>query len=462
MITLMSNRRHKRHSLAVLAIFMLSACNTVNPESGDLALAQGTSAPAPAPAAQPQPASQLTGSLAASTFGKTIAKAVETQPDLGVANADISAASADLLAAQGGFRPAFSIGANARARANDGTSSALDDNTSPYLRVRQLIYDGGATKNRRLEAEATLAKARDEQLVAASSLALTSVEVYLNVLSERERLALLNNNLETHLEFLSQMEERRSAGAGGQSDLLTIRSRVADAETLVIDGESRLEQANARFLQIFGRMPTSLVAPLSAPNLPSNNQQAVSRSPRLLSIDSEIKAAEARVEQAKALRRPTIELLGTALADNDGEPDALIDLSIDYQFNTQNEAAAALNRSNALLQRTRSEKVRLVRDILRSLEFLRVDRIAADKRLEAARAASAANQANVSAAYEEFTIGRRTLIEVLDAQRDFVRSEETVVASRREQLLVGYEALALTGDIVPVFGIVLPDPGRSQ
>jgi adhesin transport system outer membrane protein len=227
---------------------------------------------------------------------------------------------------------------------------------------------------------------------------------------------------------------------------------------LVVDSQAQLDQAYARYRQIFGSTPGAVSSAPLAPKLPGNIQNAVSRSPRLRSINSELLAAEAKVEQAKSLRFPRAELSGTARRDGDGRADLLVDLSLEYTFDTRREAASAVDRANAELQSVRAEKSRLLRDVMRALEFLQADRVAADKRLNSARAAAAANLANVSAAAEEFSIGRKTLIEVLDAQRDFVRAEETVLSSKRQQTLVGYETLALTGDIISAFGISLPDP----
>jgi outer membrane protein TolC len=63
----------------------------------------------------------------------------------------------------------------------------------------------------------------------------------------------------------------------------------------------------------------------------------------------------------------------------------------------------------------------------------------------------------VAAAGEEFTIGRRSLLDLLDAQRDFVLAQQTLIEAEEQLLLSGYAALALTGDILPAFGVALQD-----
>ncbi|MBE0455605.1 MAG: TolC family protein, partial [Roseovarius sp.] len=76
----------------------------------------------------------------------------------------------------------------------------------------------------------------------------------------------------------------------------------------------------------------------------------------------------------------------------------------------------------------------------------------------AARQAVASNAASVEAAREQFGIGRRSMVDLLDAQRDFVRAQETLIRAELDRFLTDYAALALTGDILDLFDITLPEP----
>lgn len=296
-----------------------------------------------------------------------------------------------------------------------------------------------------------------------SQLSLTAVEVYLDLLSARDRLALQLANLQTHQDVLTQIEERRRLGAGGVSDLLTIQSRLADTETLAINAEADLLRAEARYEQIFAaEPPASLLAVPQAPELDADLARAVNNSPRLKSIDSQILEGQASVKQARASRLPRVELSGTALTDYEGDADFVVNLGVTYQFDTQDQIRSSVDGAQANLQRLRSEKARIARDINRALDFLQADCIAGTKRLNAARAAVEANRQNIEAATEEFSIGRSTLLEMLDAQRDFVAAEIVLVRAERAQILTGYETLALTGDIITTFAITLPQPKVGQ
>jgi len=399
---------------------------------------------------------RVSAAVGKTSFGRAVATAVVSHPDLSSSNALIASASADLESASGAFRPSVSVGANLATSYNT-SSDSFDDSSGPYLRISQLIYDGGAARHNKMAAQASTVKARDDRMVSASSTAMAAVEAYLNVLAAQDMLGLVRRNLGTHRRFLNQVEERRRLGAGSESDVLIIRARLADAQTQVADAENSLDQARARYEETFGLVAGTLPRPPQAPTIDRTSEVAIYASPRMRAINSEYDVAVARELQAKAERAPSIEFGSTARQGNGGGADVKFDLSVNYSFDNRREAKAAIDRATAEVARVTAERERLHRDIKRALDFLASDRTAGSKRLRTARAAVAANRKTVDAALEEFTIGRRTLLEVLDAQRDYVRAQQTKVEADREHILTGYQALALTGDIIDAFGIYLAE-----
>lgn len=114
------------------------------------------------------------------------------------------------------------------------------------------------------------------------------------------------------------------------------------------------------------------------------------------------------------------------------------------------------------MEEVQFERDLLIREIGRELEFIRSDQKAGAERLRAARIAAKANADSVAAAQEQFTIGRRSLIEILDAQRDYVGAQERLILAEQNFFLTNYAALSLTGDILDVFGIALSDWGKED
>ena len=88
--------------------------------------------------------------------------------------------------------------------------------------------------------------------------------------------------------------------------------------------------------------------------------------------------------------------------------------------------------------------------------MLRSDARAGQLRLRSTRDAVRANAASVASARERFAIGRASILQLLDSQRDLASAEELASIAERDLSLSGYAALALTGDIVHAFGLSLP------
>lgn len=438
-------------SVLCVSGLVLAGCDAAQ---GPFARADTASDEAVAAAEQPTPepslgpdsrTSRVDSALARTGFGQSVRIAVLSNPNLRVARAEIGVAQSQVLSADGALRPEFTAGINAQADIAGDTSTA----TGPFVRASQLLFDGGASRFRQAAAQAGLGEAQENWIATASDTALDAVNAHIDVYEAQAILRLARENLDAHRNYLTDMEERRTLGASSEGDLLTVQSRLADAETETLEAQANLDRARARYAEVFGQSAPTVAAPPTAPRVPQQaGEWRIATSPRMRTLDAQIAAATARRDATAAQRVPRVEVGGTARLTDFDEPDVFFDLSVNYSFDNRGAAQAALARAEAEISGLQAEKARLSRDIQRALDTLASDRVAGARRLETARAAVDANRQNVAASQDEFSIGRRTLIELLDAQRAFTQAQERVVAAEVSILQTGYEALALTGDLL--------------
>lgn len=396
---------------------------------------------------------RLAPSLADTGFGRQVAQAVLTHPALGAGNARIRAAEAAVEAEQGAFRPQVSVGADTRIRISGDRTAR----STPLVQVEQLLFDGGAVRSRGAAAQARVAGSRSDRIGTASGLALNAVEAALTLAHERRLLALAERDLAIHREFLSQIDERVQAGVGTEADLLSARSRTADATARRAAAQGRLARSQAAYLEAFGELPERAAPAPAAPSLPPVDELTLIRtSPRMQSIEAEVAAARAALAAAEAERWPRLSLLLNGARERGGGADVTADLRLRYDLGTGGQRRAAVRSAAARLQEVEGERLSLERQIARALQDVRADQQSGVARLSAGRAALQANRAAVEAAREQFGVGRRTIGQLLDAQRDFVAASETLARAELDLALAGYSALALTGDILHVFGVELP------
>jgi outer membrane protein TolC len=122
--------------------------------------------------------------------------------------------------------------------------------------------------------------------------------------------------------------------------------------------------------------------------------------------------------------------------------------------------AARVAAAEARVDARRVDLDATTRELESRLRILTAEGAAARDRLAATQAAAQANRANLSAARDQFDVGRRSLIELLDAEREALASEQQRIGAEHDRAMVGYAALAVTGDLLDVFGIRLPRPGQ--
>ncbi len=445
--------RRLRLVAGLTGLALLAGCAAGSPPEGSPPTEADEAATQEAPPSRSAP--RVSTELAQTPFGRSIAQAVRSSPDRTAAGARVQEAEATLQAESGAFLPQVSLGAEAT------TTLAGTSQATPLLRVRQLIFDGGASAGRRSAAQARVIQSQSDRLSTLASTTYETVETYHDLRAARQRLDLARRNQTTHQRFLEQVEDRAAAGAGAGPDVLTARSRLANATTRAVEAQARVDRAESAYQRAFGAAPPGRIgAPPTAPRLPAgNDEQIIAASPRLRSLQAAVKAAEADLATARAGRRPAISIGATGRRGaGDRRVDGALSLEIDYDLGTQGRQAAAIRAADARLQALIADRDSLTRDIARALADLRADQRAGAARLAAARDAVRANEDSVEAAREQFSIGRQSLAGLLDAQRDLFEASESLISAERELALTGYAALSLTGDILDAFGI---DPGNG-
>ncbi|WP_109310983.1 hypothetical protein [Ruegeria sp. AU67] len=68
----------------------------------------------------------------------------------------------------------------------------------------------------------------------------------------------------------------------------------------------------------------------------------------------------------------------------------------------------------------------------------------------------------MEAARAQFTISRRSLVEILDAQRDYVNAQQRLILAEQSFFLTNYAALSLTGDQLDYLGISIANTGEDS
>lgn len=393
--------------------------------------------------------------LAEHPFGRDVARAVASHPVVASGAARLRSADADLQSAYSVRLPRLAIGFDLEAAL---AGSALRSRYLPVVQISQLLFDGGRARASIEAAKLGVSAERFNQESAASQLTLVAVETWHELAFRRELKSIAERSVAEHQHALDRIEERLSAGAATESDVLVARSRLADAIALEARAIGETDHAEAAFFEIYGFAPGALGNSAPAPELSGiSDEYLVETSPRLLGLQAEIEAAGKVLAALDAGRWPLVEIEMVGQYDRASDrASARLASAPRVGVLTGGERAASRERAAARVDELRAEFIQLERQIIRALGVVRSDARVGKRRVEAARDALAANRASVEALEEQFGSGRATILQVLDARREALRAEETLSMAKRDMALSGYAALALTGYILDVFGIDLP------
>lgn len=417
----------------LLAALLLSACATP-PDLSALETAVVTRE------------ARLAASLAQGSFGRAVAQAVTTSPTLGRGEAALREAQAGLLAESGAFSPQISVGLRPAADGGFGVTS--------FGAISQLLYDGGASAARETAAQARVLGGVAGRLDAGSRAALLAVEAWAGVATARALQEVSESSLTVLEATTAQIEERSSGGLGSSVDALTARSRLANERAAVVAARSEVTRAEAIFIEVFGQAPApGLSLPPQAPRAPEAGAEG---SPTLRRAEAEVLAAQAEHTAALAGRVPSLSVGVSAIPGGS----AAAGLASEQLLSPARGRTARVAAAEARIDARRVDLDATRREIESRVRILSAERGAVADRLAAARAATEANRANLEMARDQFKAGRRSLIELLDAEREALASERQRILAEHDRAVLGYAMLAVTGDLLDVFGVTLPSPAK--
>lgn len=386
--------------------------------------------------------------LAGTDFGRSVARAVGQSPAVGRSEASLREREADLLAAGGLGLPQVSLGL----RPGGGTGFEV----TAFAAITQLVFDAGAGRARARAAEALVLGGVAGRIEARSQAAFAAVSAWAEVATARQQLSVAQASLAALEETAARIADRTAAGAGATSDLLTAQGRLANERAQVVEAATAVARAETAFVEIFGYPPAAgLALPPRAPALPAGD--APGDGPLVLQAQAAVLAAEAELVAARAGRIPalSVQVSGTAGGGLSSGPVA------EQAVAPARGVTARMAAAEARLEARQVDLDATRRDLAGRLNRLRAEATGASARLEAAQAAVEANRANLAAARDLLDVGRSDLIALLDAEREALASERARIAAERDQVVAGHAILAVTGDILAVFGIDAAGPGND-
>ncbi len=334
------------------------------------------------------------------------------------------------------------------------------------LTLTQMLYDGFATSNevKRLGHE-KLARLYDF-FESAESTALEITTAYIDLLRYRELLGFAEENLLQHQQLFEQVQERVEAGVGRGVDLEQATGRLALAQSNVTTERNNLHDVSARFLRLVGELPqTELPVPgdfskgIIPTDIETTLRQAFKNSPVINAAVERVQATEKAVDVREANYQPRVELrayhqTGSDRSQIDGHSnESVIELALDYNLFRGGADKATINQLMRNENQAKELRVKACRDVRQTTTIAYNDIRNLETQLQFLKQ-HYLSIANARDAYrDQFNIGQRTLLDLLDTQNEFFQSQRAYTKSSYDYILAHARTLEGMGQLLTALDI---------
>lgn len=402
-----------------------------------------------------------------------------SNPDVGEAQANRRAVDQDLREARGLHFPTVDMRADTGpSQVNNSTTRAIDSDDDWLWRrqasliVVQRVFDGGNVSNQVDRQRARVSAAAARVTERSEFVGLDAVQAYLDVLRQIELVRLAEDNLRANVSKFDDVRSRVQAGRSSIADQRQAENRVSQARNDLVSAQRRLDESRAQYLRVVGAEPTALSRPsLSAGLLPGDIDAALNKAqrknPSVIAASREVDAADALVRVNEAVWWPQVNLEMTATKGADvgglrGANDEYLALLV-ARWNLYSGGSDTARRSGSM-ERAIEARERLHSSVLKSDEETRRSWIAMTRQRERVailRERVRSAEGVLSAYSQQFNVGQRDLLDVLDAQNDLFNAKSELVTAEYSELFAGYRLLAVTGDLMTAMNISYPEEAQG-
>ena len=362
-----------------------------------------------------------------------LALALKTHPLILSAEGQFQAAKSELNASRWSRFPTVSA----------GTQENADKIKQDTTTVNLPLWAGG-----RINAEIDLAKSvRDGALSGVSeaqqTVMLETISQFFDYFKAEKKLQISRDNVDEHQRLYEIIERRVAAATSPDVDSMLALARLQYARSAEIQSKTKRNIAKSS-LELLVDKGVDAVKVFRRPE-PFNISidEAVSIgilvSPKIARIKSEADGFEANVRSARSVLYPQVSLGYEYGKTHGGISDGLIDeetfVTVQFQpgagLSVASSVTAAKQRKLAALDTLEAEK----RELRRQIKFAWNEYVSASIQLEPSKMLVEATGSVVESYLRQYAVGKKSWLDVLNAQREATQAKNT---------LVDYEVLYLT------------------
>ena len=410
----------------------------------------------------------------AEQFIADLQQAIYNHPTFLAANAAVAQSSERVNIAKSGLRPQVAIESSGIKKISNskedqfsffGQNSGVEDRTDASLVISQLLFDFFTTEHEIKTQENTESAdqlVRDQAVV---KLALKMLTNCLDTASFALLKTMVADSVARHLEITEQIKVRVDSGRAPMREYSRANARFAEARAKQINIDLKHRGALAEFRQL---MPNTQACEKMLTVTPENLvldtelaiEEALANNPGIQESALRIKAAEENLakEQSKLGPRITLEVRGDKynkeqfFTSEFPDYDFYAGINFNVDLYSGGRKKSQISVAFEQLNESRYRQAELVKIITANTESLLTELNNAETRVQIFQQAFLANAESRENLRLQFVSANVSLLELLQAERDFLESSENMVLTQRSVLLAEFTELALLGRLLNFIG----------
>ena len=405
--------------------------------------------------------------LSAEDLRTTVNEVLSTNPIVLERLKNYNSTKEDITIAKSGFYPKLdlALGAgyehtqlkNRPATPDSSFDFEVYDNSLTYTHN---IFEGFKTVYQIKEHENRTIAAAYHYVEKVNSTAFEMVNQYLLVLKQRELLANAQENIDINKEILEKVQKLYDSGLTTLSEVNKIQSSLSLANSNYVVQENNLKDAVFNMHEVFGRHLNieSMTKPKTDFNFPDNIddavQFAIQNNPSLLVSKYNIKLAQATYHKKKSPFYPQFDIEVSQnytknLGASEGERNRFRAMAL-VKYNLFNGFAdeASLQQSISEVNKEVHIKDTLRRETINDLALSWAANDQLTKQLVPLQQYKDYAETTLNLYKKEYDLGRRSLLDLLSAQNDFINSKSQIINAEYSLIYAKYRILDALGTLV--------------
>ena len=367
--------------------------------------------------------------------------------------------------ASSGWQPSVDLEASIGTYETESPTTGLQkreyESNRAELSVTQNLFNGFDTQYQIEQTNSRVSSALFEIFDTADNIALEAVQAYLDVLKQQKLVKLAETNVSSHERILSQIRERNNSGVGRRSELQQTEGRVARAHASLIAQQNNLQDAATSLHEILGRYV--LIGKLKEPALPQRPGNtlnelidlALNKHPAIKVASFNVQAAISDSSRAKRNHYPKVDLrlakeVGEDINGLNGDTDELsLVVNLSYNFYRGGADRAEQRKKISVVHQNQEFAARVRRQVINTLRLAWTADQSLSRQLRFLTTHIEKSRQTVESYGEEFFIGQRDLIDLLDAESELNSAQNQYTDAYHEAMAARFRILEAVGILFP-------------